>query len=218
MTRPGHTQLEKRWFELCQRLAPHATTTTIREQFENIYHRYRLLPYHNLEHVAACLGELDEHRSGAHHPDQLEFALWLHDLIYDPTRRDNEARSADVAAKMAAELGLPADWIESCRSLILATRHNEAPEIADQQLIADIDLAILAAPPNEYDRYRHAIRAEYAFASDADFRTGRAKFLQKMLDGPHIFHTAHFRAVAEAAARTNLRRELAELESHDAPP
>jgi predicted metal-dependent HD superfamily phosphohydrolase len=135
-------------------------------------------------------------------------------VVYDPTRRDNAARSAAAAAKVAGEFGLPADWIAAC---ILATCHSDPPETADQRLIADIDLSILAAAPEEYDRYCRAIRAENRFASDSDYCVGRAQFLRKILERPHLFHTERYRAVAEEAARTNIRRELAELDSRAAP-
>lgn len=215
MPAPVPVDLAARWLELCRRLAPTASESLIQSQLDVLVASYQAfgLPYHNLSHIAACLRELDAQRCDAAAADQVEFALWLHDAIYDPTRRDNEARSAELAASVATQLGLPADWIEDCRGLILATRHAEGPQTADQRLICDVDLSILAAPPEEYDAYRQAIRSEYAFAGDADFRAGRAQFLRSMLARPSIFHTQRYRAAAEVTARANLARELNRIDS-----
>src|SRR5437868_5756855 len=52
--------------------------------------------YHNLRHLQHCLRELDLARKEAKDPAAIELAIWYHDAIYDPTRHDNEQRSADM--------------------------------------------------------------------------------------------------------------------------
>lgn len=213
MTGLESKMLEHRWCDLCRRLAPDAGTTIIQAQFSTIVAAYAARPreYHNLDHIAACLHELDAHRTDAEDPDRLEFAIWLHDCVYEPTRGDNEQRSAEVARSVAGQLGLSAVWIEACCNLMLATRHIDLPRTADERLIVDVDLSILAAPPEQYDRYRRAIRAEYKFADDAAFRAGRGSFLTAMLARPSIFQTRAYQDSAEASARVNLLRELADI-------
>lgn len=46
--------------------------------------------YHALTHIAASLRELDGTGKGT---PELEGAIWFHDVIYDPTRVDNEDAS-----------------------------------------------------------------------------------------------------------------------------
>src|SRR5262245_50995724 len=55
--------------------------------------------YHTFEHLEACLRELDSARPLAVRPAEVELALWYHDAVYRSWRRDNEAQSAEWAAR-----------------------------------------------------------------------------------------------------------------------
>src|SRR5262245_16777562 len=112
--------------------------------------------YHNQQHLLQCLMEL----RNSPNPDQpaIEVALWFHDAIYDPRRSDNEQRSAELAAARLSEVKLPDDFIHEVTRLILATVHKSSPVAADEQLIVDIDLAILGQPQEIFDAYEGAIR------------------------------------------------------------
>jgi predicted metal-dependent HD superfamily phosphohydrolase len=168
--------------------------------------------YHNLEHVRSCLEIFDGVRLLAEDRDAVEFALWVHDCVFDPERPDNESRSADAAGMIAGLLGCHPDFVERVRALVLVTRHERTPAGGDDGLASDVDLAVLGAEPGAYGRYRRAIREEFAFASDEHFAQGRHAFLERMLGREWIYSTAWFRAEYEARARENMGRELVELE------
>lgn len=163
--------------------------------------------YHNLTHVAACLDLLDSLQLSREQHDSIELALWFHDCIYVPQRDDNEARSADVAELILKGLGGKPEIITTVRRLILATRHVDPPTDDLEAIIQDIDLAILAAQSAEYKNYVAAIRAEYTFATDEQFKNGRRSFVESMLARPQIFHTATMHARFAAKARENLTAE-----------
>lgn len=205
--------MKKRWAALSERVGTHAGAAEVDLTFALIEASYSSprRPYHTLEHVAACLEILDGVASMAASPDAIEFALWVHDAVYIASRSDNEARSADAAALIGAILGCTPEFIATVRGLIEATTHRTAPPAGDASLICDIDMAILASAPDVYDRYARAIREEYSFATDAQYRAGRAAFLERTLQAAPIFITDHFRSVLEAPAIANLRRELAML-------
>ena len=164
--------------------------------------------YHSLTHVAACLAELEPVRSHCRDANAVETALWYHDVVYDPRRGDNEEQSASVAADALRITGLPDAFIASVESLILATRHATPPPAPDEQLIADIDLAILGRPAGEFDAYEQAIRREYTHVTDIDFAAGRARFVAGLLARPRIYATPEFARRYEGPARQNLRRSL----------
>lgn len=75
----------------------------------------------------------------------------------------------------------------------------------------DADLAVLAAPPEDYDTYRDAIRQEYAWVTEADWITGRGRVLSAFLDREQIYHLRAVKNKLEAAARENIARELSRL-------
>ncbi|MCW8131677.1 MAG: hypothetical protein KIS92_15130 [Planctomycetota bacterium] len=170
--------------------------------------------YHNLAHVAACLAHLDAFARRVRVPvgafDDLELALWFHDFVYDPKRKDNEARSAAAFARGVGK-ALPAARRRRIVQWILATRHTQPPADPGEHLIVDLDLAILGAPRTIFDAYERAVRKEYAFVPEEAFRAGRAAVLKHFLARPRIFGTAYFFAKLEKVARRNLRRSLTAL-------
>lgn len=167
--------------------------------------------YHVLAHIGDCLRELDRARELAERPDEIEIALWFHDAVYVPGRRDNEAASAALAEETLAEGGIEKGVRERVRALILATRHDAVPTDADARLMVDIDLAILGADPYRFGIYDRAIRQEFASLSPAEFARGRALVLRSFLARPAIYQTERFRTRCEARARANLTAALAPL-------
>lgn len=79
--------------------------------------------YHGAPHILACLAHFDRLRELADQPARVELALWLHDVIYDTRRQDNEAASAALACDWLAERGLTRHR-EALHALIMATCHQ----------------------------------------------------------------------------------------------
>lgn len=169
--------------------------------------------YHNVRHVADCLRELDRVRPECDDRRAAGAALLFHDCVYDPTRSDSEERSADVAAGMLARIGWEEAFLDTVRSLILATKHATPTVTNDAKLVVDTDLSILGKPPDVFDAYERAIRREYAHVGDGAFAAGRAKVLRQFLARPTIYATPSFRRRYEGTARENLERAIARWES-----
>ena len=167
--------------------------------------------YHTLTHIEHCIGELNCVWWYAVHLEELKWALIFHDAVYDPTRHDNEARSADWAGRIMTEFGRPEEEQRRVRELIMATAHTAEPHTGDRALMCDIDLSILAAEEGVFDEYDRAIRAEYEFVPEARYREARAEILRGFLRRKRLFHTALYREHHEARARANLERALARL-------
>jgi predicted metal-dependent HD superfamily phosphohydrolase len=75
--------------------------------------------------------------------------------------------------------------------------------------LLDADLAILGAAPADYERYRLAVRAEYAHVPDDAWRAGRAAVLRSLLAKEPLYRTRAAQERWAARARRNLREELA---------
>ena len=167
--------------------------------------------YHNLSHIRRCLADFDAARHLAVYPDEVEWALWFHDAVYDPRAADNEAQSAALAHRVARTSDVRRASAKRIYHLVLATRHDVVPSDADQQLLADIDLASLGLPPEQFEANGRRIRQEYAFVPAEVFRPARAAILESFLSRPHVYATDLFRAEYEAQARRNLRRAVSRL-------
>jgi predicted metal-dependent HD superfamily phosphohydrolase len=167
--------------------------------------------YHNLQHIADMLAILRRY-GPAREPELLELAVWFHDAVYDSRAKDNEERSAALATEALHRLGMATERIARVADLIRMTReHRAEPGDADAPLCLDADLAILGTSPEEYNEYARAIRKEYAWVSEADYRAGRRAVLERFLARPRIYGTPGVIADREAVARRNLAAEIADL-------
>ena len=186
----------------------------VRAELQAMYsepHRH----YHNMGHIRHCLRELQEVRERCDDPVAVEVAIWFHDCVYEPTRHDNEKRSAQVAAEMLQRMGADDLFVNRVKSLIVATQHVDVPCGNDQQFLVDIDLAILGRPQEEFDHYELAIRKEYAHVPHSAFKKGREAILRSFLERRAIFNTQHFQDKYEATARSNLRKSIRQLTEND---
>ncbi len=167
--------------------------------------------YHTQQHLAECLANFEAAMEQATQPGEVEAALWFHDAVYDVRAGDNEMRSAAWAQQALRQAGLPDAVAERVRNLVLATAHDGAPASADEQLLTDIDLAILGAPAGRFSEYEAQVRQEYAWVEEQAFTTARAAILETFLARPAIYGSAHFHRLLEARARDNLTAAVARL-------
>jgi len=197
---------QERWNALCRRLGCRTSDewfTTLETAYSE-RHRH----YHTATHVQECLDLLDLNAGEAEHPDEIEFAIWLHDAVYAPLRKDNEERSADLAVQWLRACGLHAAAAERIRRLIIATRHVDEPGTNDEALLLDIDLGILGAAPDRFDEYEHQVRREYRWVPSFIFRRRRAQLLESFFDREAVYRTKWFREHREEAAKRNLSRAI----------
>ena len=168
--------------------------------------------YHTLQHLRECLALFERERASAEHPGEVAIALWFHDAVYDTSRHDNEARSADWAARVLREAGASEAVAGRVHALVTATCHGEAPVTPDARLVVDIDLAVLGAEPARFDEYERQIRDEYGFVPEALFREKRGEILRGFLERPVLFSTPACARRLDAPARANLARAIAKLD------
>ena len=167
--------------------------------------------YHTLQHLSECLALFDRHRALATAPAEVEMALWFHDAIYDVKAGDNEARSAEWAHQALQQAGVAAPHIEKVVEHVMATRHAALPQGNDQQLLVDIDLAILGAARERFNEYEAQVRQEYGWVPAFLFRRKRREILAEFLARDPIYSTPALRAALEQQARLNLHESMQEL-------
>lgn len=167
--------------------------------------------YHTLSHIGNLLGLHEEYKSLLRRPDLVEFAIWYHDIIYDPKRGDNESLSAELAEKRMRELGVPENDIRIVKQLIEATKTHSLlseTETFDGRFFLDADLSILGAEPEVYREYAENIRREFSHVPPPVYSMGRAGVLKTFLNRERIFKTDELYARFEKQARENIGREL----------
>jgi predicted metal-dependent HD superfamily phosphohydrolase len=168
--------------------------------------------YHNLAHLADLYQWFDRYRAELKNPFCFAMAIWFHDLIYDPTRHDNEQQSARLATELLRQWRSAPERIARVEHLILATEgHQPRSEHPDQRWFLDFDLSILGSDPARYDQYAQQIQQEYQMFPEEAYRAGRRQVIERLLRRERLYLTEAFFAEMEAQARENLRREKDQL-------
>ncbi|MCU0448912.1 MAG: hypothetical protein MUC97_03575 [Bernardetiaceae bacterium] len=203
------TELENRWHTLVATLP--APLPAKQRVLADLLARYQAdgRHYHNLAHLRAMFALAQQYGPQLRQPALVALAIWFHDAVYNPLRADNEAQSAALARRQLQLLDIAQPDIDKVEQLILATKTHQAHGDPDTEYLLDFDLAILAAPIDQYQLYAQQIRQEYRLVPDLLYQPGRRRVLKAFLDRPRIYH--HLGAAAEAQARANLATELAEL-------
>ena len=143
----------------------------------------------------------------------MALALYYHDVIYNPTRADNEQKSAEYAVDTLSSYLSPEQY-EHIYVFIMMTANHQIDESTDSvkyndaAYLLDMDLSILGAPWPTYRQYAKAIRQEYAHVADDNYRDGRTAVLQGLLAHPKLYLTDHYYNQLETQARDNIKHEL----------
>ena len=136
-------------------------------------------------------------------------AAWVHDAVYDIPQREltNEEASARLSVRELARAGFEQeDLTQVARLVRLTATHLPGTRDPEGELLCDADLAVLASPPDRYDAYVAAVRAEYAAVPEEDFLAARLAVLEPIASS-EIYRSGKGQSL-KAAARANLEREL----------
>lgn len=165
--------------------------------------------YHNLEHLEAMFKDLEKVVSHVENLDTLLFSIYYHDIIYKPTKNNNEHQSALLFKKRMSVTSF--QLVPECMDQIEATKDHKVSTDNDTNILLDLDLTILGKNPKDYRNYSEAIRKEYQMYPDFIYRKGRKKVLKHLLELNPIFKTDFFKAEYENQAKVNIEGELKEL-------
>jgi predicted metal-dependent HD superfamily phosphohydrolase len=169
--------------------------------------------YHGVEHIVSMLEGLDAVKAAFEHPLAAELAIFFHDVIYNPSRHDNEAQSAK---KMQDLLGTLVDetLLETALRSVEATKQHAMTPSHDTNLLLDLDMAILGQPWDVYARYAQGVMQEYLpVYGELAYRHGRRRmFLEPTVAHGTVFLTDAFKHLNSQAIR-NLQREAEILKS-----
>ena len=206
MPTDDHSELVTRW---------NATLPRQQELGEGLITRYDepQRHYHTTKHLLHVLTMIDQ-LADDHDLFLVRLAAWYHDAVYavPAGQVSNEEASARLALRELSRVGLEQEDLNQVARLVRLTEtHLPGPRDPEGELLCDADLAILASNPADYEKYRAAVRAEYARLPEEEFLAGRLAVLSELADR-EIFRTAKGRQLSEAA-RTNLTTEINTLQN-----
>lgn len=168
--------------------------------------------YHTLEHVNNVLNSLNLFTElDAEDRLLLKYVAWFHDIVYDPTKTNNENESGIVFVNFALEFGFLFDFAKEGHKLILLTDHKSDINSHLGKIICDCDLVGFSF--SNFLERSELVRKEYSHINDEQWKKGRLLFLKSMLDKEHIFKTVRFRKLYETEARNNINEEIVYLNS-----
>jgi predicted metal-dependent HD superfamily phosphohydrolase len=183
--------------------------------------------YHTWDHIEYMFRIARDNGVLINPDSPLWFAIVYHDIIYDPTRTENELFSRNLlyeeefykplnarynpkgipgmtpAINPGLEIQLAGDMILMTKNHLTATGEKHLFSI-----IIDLDLAILGDTPEVYQDYVSKVRKEYAHLTDKEWRKSRASWIKSILDRPFIYYTDWGNTKLEQKARQNLFQEL----------
>jgi len=209
------TVLEIKWQNLFEPFQ--GNTTLIKEIFAQVVTAYSHQDryYHNLLHIHHVFNIINILEPWADNLVAIQMAAWFHDVIYDTQSSNNEEKSAAYAYFALSKLGIPLNIIDKVVKMIVNTKnHQSSPEDIDSHILLDADLSIFGAEESEYIAYAQAIRQEYSWVKDAEYKIKRKRILEKFLEQDKIYLTDKAFEMLETKARANIINEILELSTY----
>ncbi|KYR01907.1 putative HD phosphohydrolase family protein [Tieghemostelium lacteum] len=150
--------------------------------------------------------------------ETVQYAIWFHDIIYNPKSHDNEELSLEEFKKFQLEsqsvqLNQISDDIQL---MIISTKNHikTSHDISmDLNYFLDMDLSILGTSTEQYQTYSESIRKEYIHIDIDKYRQGRSSilkgFIQHGING--LYRTPEFRDTYGQKSLENLQSEINKL-------
>jgi predicted metal-dependent HD superfamily phosphohydrolase len=168
--------------------------------------------FHNWGHIEYGLNLFNLLKTGS---SEQKIAWLFHDIIYDPTKKDNESKSAIFAIDMITKNGDEKNVNLDLVSIIINDTAKHIPTHKESALVLDIDMSSLAiADYKEFVVSRIEAAKEYAFYGKEAVVAGTKAFIADTLSHDRIFTTNEFKPM-EDIARKNLSLYLLEFEKNE---
>jgi predicted metal-dependent HD superfamily phosphohydrolase len=137
--------------------------------------------WHNQDHLLDLLEQINtDFDSGSislTEKKKLQMVALFHDIVYDPSRTDNEEKSAEFMVSICEDRELLKDVYQA----ILDTK-THTPSSPLSEKFNKYDMNIVERDYESLLEWEDGIRKEYSMYSDEEYRDGRVKFLESLLD------------------------------------
>lgn len=137
--------------------------------------------YHNQNHLLDLISQINESKSQFESQKDYEKMLLcalFHDCVYDPTRNDNEEKSAEFFESCCVDKS--GKDIQEIKQMILDTKTHEATTQLSEKF-NQLDMNICERDFDQLLEWEEGIREEYKVFGDK-YKVGRLQFLESLLD------------------------------------
>ncbi|MEP1487830.1 MAG: hypothetical protein ABJK28_05345 [Algibacter sp.] len=203
-------RLKKQWHHLAVKFTNDSGLIDVLWNEIEKQYTLKIRHYHNLSHISSMLHQAESAKNSIVNYDAFLLSIWYHDIIYKPTKKDNEEKSANFAQKRLKTLSFDKKTTETIQKLIVSTKKHEIISSSnnDNALLLDIDLSILGSDWKIYQNYIENIRKEYAIYPNFMYKKGRKKVLMHFLERETLYFTDIYQDKHESQARENLLKEI----------
>ena len=169
--------------------------------------------YHNLNHIYSFVELFEKYNNNIqNYKSEFLISIFFHDIIYIPSRKDNEDESMNLFNKFYSETNPKNLNKEKVIEFISETKNHTLNIIHNNEELnyfLDMDMHILSE--ENWEDYENKIRKEYPYLSEIEYKNGRIKFLQSCLNKEKIYRTKIFYDAFEQKARSNIKKIIEKL-------
>lgn len=138
--------------------------------------------YHNLEHLNDLVLQINEDfaqgKFNESFKDKLLITALFHDIVYEPSRQDNEERSSQFFEELCEDKKQM--FVTEVKQAILDTKtHNSQNKLSET--FNKYDMNIVERDFDSLLRWEEGIHEEYKSFGE-QYKTGRLQFLESLLD------------------------------------
>jgi pantetheine-phosphate adenylyltransferase len=135
--------------------------------------------YHTTKHLHDLLQQIQTTPDlSEKQREMLMLTALFHDIVYDPTRTDNEERSVDTLYKYASDTN---DDIRAIADCIRDTKTHE-PRTHLSSLFSEMDMHIVVEPLANLLEWERGIAYEYSFMAKSEYIEKRTQFLKSIVE------------------------------------
>ena len=180
------------------------------EILENYTKKWKF--YHNLNHVYSFVNLFEKYNKFINnYKNEFLISIYFHDIIYIPSRNDNEEESINMFNKFYNEVKPNNLNKEKVIEFIAETKNHSLSKDYDFELDLFLDMDMQIVADENWEDYENKIRKEYCFVDETEYKNKRKQFLQGLVNKNRIFRTQIFYDIYEQIAKNNITNIINKL-------
>lgn len=190
------------------------TYKLLTESFLSYTYNAKWRHYHTYLHLERMFEEFDKQRGKLKHPECVEFAIFLHDMIHVPGAKNNHIKNARVARAWLRAMSADALTVRRVARLItVATKHPQSPKqrlTSDEKYMSDFILYDFSLSYDAVLGQSRDMRREFVNFTDEEFKSIHSDYIMTMMRD-HTYHTKYY-SHYDVYTKENMRRLLQNMD------